>query len=112
MKENALFYSANRHLYEIGDLVVIAKDTEDGLLADYGYIKGIELDPLYARDKGWWYCIRIVAGEYDGIAEWVPENDIQGQVIHGKQNRNRKVCLKVRNRAIRALPPSNRLGLG
>lgn len=112
MHDTALCSSAQAPLYDLGDLVVIASETDDGLLADYGYISGIELDPPHCLLGGWWYSVRIVAGKCQGFQEWAPERDIQGQVIHGKQKRERAIRFEVSHRAIGEVNPCYRAGLG
>ena len=83
MHQNRHVLSVSRSLYELGDLVCVATETEDGLLADLGYITGIELDPPNTRDGGWWYAVRILGNRSEGLTDWMPQDDIVGRVIHG-----------------------------
>jgi hypothetical protein len=99
-------------LYELGDLVVIATETDEGLIADYGYITGVELNPDYARVRGWWYSAFIVAGNCRGFQEWCPENHIKGRVIHGAQKQDRAICSEVRNRTRCEVNQDYRLDMG
>ena len=103
MHDRAVCSTAQGPLYALGDLVVIGTEAEDGFLTDYGFIKGIELDPSHCSLKGWWYCVHILGGKGNGLEDWAPESDIQGQVIHGKQRRERSIHSEVRHRESSAL---------
>ena len=83
MKQNGHFLSVSRSLYVVGDLVSVATETDEGILTDLGYITGVEVDPPNTRDGGWWYAVRIIGGRFDGITDWLPQDDIVGRVIHG-----------------------------
>lgn len=82
MRRNDHALSMTRPLYQLGDLVCVASETEDGLLTDLGYITGIEIDPPHANE-GWWYAVCIVGGHQANLTDWLPQDEILGRVIHG-----------------------------
>ena len=82
MRRNDQALSMTRPLYQLGDLVCITSETEDGLLTDMGYITGVEIDPPHAS-PGWWYAVCIVGDEWANMTEWLPQDQIVGRVIHG-----------------------------
>lgn len=84
MHQKSFSLSVAPPLYELGDLIVVATEGEEGIYADFGYIKGLECEPSWAFDGGWWYSIQIIGGTSPGLQEWVPEEEIAGRVIHGR----------------------------